>query len=105
MSFQLLAFSWRLRHPWRRGLDKLKRVLHRHGVEAPKLLSFGWHRASSVGQDGILQPIGNRPSAVSMVSTGRVTNPPQVDNLPHLASRSFRLQGYAAGTSEVLKAS
>jgi hypothetical protein len=36
-----------------------------------------------VGQDGILPPIGNRPDNFSGFRTRRITNPPQVTNLPH----------------------
>jgi uncharacterized protein (TIGR03437 family) len=35
--------------------------------------------ASKVGQDGILRPIGNRPSAASTVRTGRVAKLPHLD--------------------------
>jgi hypothetical protein len=34
------------------------------------------------GQDGILRPIGNRPYNF-LHSKRRITNPPQVANLPH----------------------
>ncbi len=36
-----------------------------------------------VGQDGILRPIGNRPYNF-LHSSRRITNPPQVTNLPHM---------------------
>jgi hypothetical protein len=34
----------------------------------------------TVGQDGILRPIVNRPLAIS----GSIANRPQVNNLPHM---------------------
>jgi len=37
-----------------------------------------------VGQDGILRPIGNRPVSNSGINLRRITNPPQVTNLPHM---------------------
>jgi hypothetical protein len=38
-----------------------------------------------VGQIGNLRPIGNRPvSEYSGFHTRRITNPPQVTNLPHM---------------------
>ena len=39
---------------------------------------------SFVGQDGILRAVGNRRSTVCPASRRRVSNPPQVANLPHI---------------------
>ena len=36
-----------------------------------------------VGQDGILRPIGNRPVKIFLIQNRRITNPPQVTNLPY----------------------
>ncbi len=41
-----------------------------------------------VGQDGILRPIGNRPYNF-LHSSRRITNPPQVTNLPHMIRINF----------------
>jgi hypothetical protein len=42
-----------------------------------------------VGQDGILRPIGNRPSdELARARKRRVDNPPQVANLPYIAPDS-----------------
>jgi hypothetical protein len=43
-----------------------------------------------VGQVGNLRPIGNRPVSNSVSNTGRITNPPQVTNLPHTISTNLR---------------
>jgi hypothetical protein len=39
--------------------------------------------SSFVGQVGNLRPIGNRPVSNSGINRRRITNPPQVTNLPH----------------------
>lgn len=44
-----------------------------------------------VGQVGNLRPIGNRPVEYSANRTGRITNPPQVTNLPHMIIASLYL--------------
>ena len=53
---------------------------------APLRLQVGY-----VGQDGILRPIGNRPSDErARARQRRVANPPQVANLPYIAPESLR---------------
>ena len=57
-------------------------ILRRPPAAAPNRL---------VGQDGILRPIGNRPSdELARARERRVANPPQVANLPYIAPESFR---------------
>jgi hypothetical protein len=46
----------------------------------------------SVGQDGILRPIGNRPVAWEGVPYGPITNRPQIDNLPHTKVQNVQTQ-------------
>jgi len=51
-----------------------------------------------VGQVGNLRPIVNRPVNNSEFSGRRITNPPQVTNLPHTIStapRSLAIQAHA----------
>ena len=45
---------------------------------------------SDVGQVDNLRPIGNRPVNNSEFTTRRITNPPQVINLPHIDQNSLR---------------
>jgi hypothetical protein len=48
-------------------------------------------QSGDVGQDGILRPIGNRPSdELASARKRRVANPPQVANLPYTAPESRR---------------